>query len=195
MTEISPESQFNPEVEVALLPPRETDPRVNSRGPRQPSDNYKWRVTLTNYDKSRQFNIARSRILGGSHVPSVITMESTCRDKKFQSSWKLPPSSIDLDRKDSPVNPYYRSIRARMTCPRWTLPDADDQSETGICGLPEFEYDAYANSYMDACSSCIFSERTTTAQHRDQMERSRKEAYRKIKTKVENAVKVIFFGQ
>lgn len=149
---------------------------------------------MTNYDKLRRFNIARSEVLGGSHVPGVITMESTCQDKKFQSSWKLPPSSIDLDRKDSPVNPYHRSIRARMTYPKWTLADADDQSEVGISGLPEFECGAYVNSYAGACSCCTLSEETTIAQHRGycKKERLRKEAYKKIKAKVENAVKVIF---
>lgn len=125
----------------------------------------------------------------------VLAMESTCQDKKFQSSWKLPPSSVDLSRRDSsPVNPYHRSIRARMTRPKWTLPDTDDQSETGISGLPEFECGAYANSCMDACSCCTLSEKTTVAERRGccKKEQSRKEAYRKIKAKVENAVKVIF---
>ncbi|TGZ49818.1 tubulin glycylase 3A [Temnothorax longispinosus] len=116
-------------------------------------------------------------------------MESTCRDKKFQSSWKLSPSSIDLDRRDSPVNPYHRSVRARMTRPRWTLPDADDQSEAGISGLPEFECGAYENSYVDACSCCTFSGEIIVAQRRCKKERSRREAYEKIKAKVENAVK------
>jgi len=119
-------------------------------------------------------------------------MESTCQDKKFQSSWKLPPSSVDLDRRDSPVNPYHRSVRAKMTRPKWTLPD--DQSEAEINGLPEFECDTYGNSCMYACSCCTFSEETTDVRRRGycKKERLRKEAYRKIKAKVENAVKVIF---
>jgi len=118
-------------------------------------------------------------------------MESTRQDKKFQSSWKLPPSSVDLDRRDSPVNPYHRSVRAKMMRPKWMLPDANDQSEAEINGLPEFEC---GNSCMDACSCCTFSEEMTGARRRGccKKERLRKEAYRKIKVKVENAVKVIF---
>lgn len=89
-------------------------------------------------------------------------MEFTCQDKKFQSSWKLPPFSLELDGRDSPVNPYHRSISARMTRPKWTLPDdVDDQSEAGIGGLPKFECGAYANSYVDACSCCIFLDEMT----------------------------------
>lgn len=121
-------------------------------------------------------------------------MESTCQDKKFQSSWKLPPSSVDLDGRDSPVNPYHRSISARTTRPKWTLPDADDQSEVGIGGLPEFECGAYANSYVDACSCCTFSDEMAITRHHGCCKKdwSRKKAYWKIKAKVENAVKVIF---
>ncbi|XP_011867758.1 PREDICTED: tubulin glycylase 3A-like [Vollenhovia emeryi] len=116
-------------------------------------------------------------------------MGSTCRDKKFQSSWKLPPSSIDLGRRDSPVNPYHRSDRVKMLRPRWTLPGADHQGEAGISGLPEFECGAYVNPCP--CSCCAFSEETIVAQRRGycEKERSRKEAYGKIKAKVENAVK------
>lgn len=125
-------------------------------------------------------------------------MESTCQDKKFQSSWKLPPSSLELDGRDSSMNPYHRSIRARMTRLKWMLPDdVDDQSETGIGGLScLFECGAYANSYVDACSCCIFLDETTVARHRDccKKEWLRKEAYWKIKAKVEDAVKVIFLN-
>ncbi|KYN23062.1 Tubulin monoglycylase TTLL3 [Trachymyrmex cornetzi] len=121
-------------------------------------------------------------------------MESTRQNKKFRSNWKLPSSSVDLDRKDNPVNPYHRFIHARMTHPKWTLPDTNDQSEVEISGSPEFECDA--NSYMDACSCCTFAEETIATRHHNccKKERSRKEAYWKIKDKIKNAVKIIFLN-
>ncbi|KYN35658.1 hypothetical protein ALC56_09956 [Trachymyrmex septentrionalis] len=75
-----------------------------------------------------------------------------------------------------------------MTHPKWTLPDTNDQSKVEINGLPEFECDA--NSYMDACSYCIFSEEPTVARHHNccKKERSKKEAYWNIKEKIKNAV-------
>ncbi|KAG5335636.1 TTL3A glycylase, partial [Acromyrmex heyeri] len=53
-------------------------------------------------------------------------------DKKSQSNWKLPSSSVDLDRKDSSVNPYHRANHERMRHPKWTLLDTNDQSEVEI---------------------------------------------------------------
>ncbi|KAG5317276.1 TTLL8 monoglycylase, partial [Pseudoatta argentina] len=58
--------------------------------------------------------------------------KSTRQDKKSQSNWKLPSSSVDLDRKDSSVNPYHRANDERMTHPKWTLSDTNDQSEVEI---------------------------------------------------------------
>ncbi|KAG5334106.1 TTL3A glycylase, partial [Acromyrmex charruanus] len=90
-------------------------------------------------------------------------------DKKSQSNWKLPSSSVDLDRKDNSVTPYHRANHERMTHPKWTLPDTNDQSEVEI-------------------TCCIFSEETTVTRHHNCC-KSKKEAYWKIKQKIKNAVK------
>lgn len=138
-----------------------------------------------------------SQTHGSSSSRQPLTMEPTCHeDKKFQSSWKLFPSSTEPVRKDSPVNPYNRSDLVRI-CPKWLLPDDADDSESGVVsGLPEFECGVLANSYMDACSCCPqeasdHADRETRARGCCREDWAKKAAYRKIKERVENAVKVI----
>lgn len=127
-------------------------------------------------------------------------MEATCHeDKKFQSSWKLFLSSSEPARRDSPVNPYRRPVLARM-CPKWLQPDAVDGSESGVVsGLPEFECGVSADSrHMDACSCCPRDPSARDQAGQETRPRgccredwARKAAYRKIKERVEDAVRVI----
>ncbi|XP_025157802.1 tubulin glycylase 3A-like [Harpegnathos saltator] len=122
-------------------------------------------------------------------------MEPTCHeDKKFQSSWKLSPSSSGPARKVSPVNPYNRPAFAR-TWPKWLRPDDDVDDSEGdvVSGLPEFECGVFANSCMAACSCCP---REAPEQEQEARTRgccredwARKAAYRKIKERVAAAVK------
>lgn len=121
--------------------------------------------------------------------PDRGTMESACQDKKFQSSWKLPFSiSLDPERKDSPVNPYHRSVRATMTSPKRTVPNANDNESDIVSGLPEFECDVIASSCLSR-ETRDSSDETSAVRHRNE-DKERRETYWKIKAKVENAVKV-----
>ncbi|XP_020300319.1 tubulin glycylase 3A-like [Pseudomyrmex gracilis] len=115
-------------------------------------------------------------------------MESARQDKKFQSSWKLPSSiSLDPERKDSPANPYHRSVRGTMTSPKRTVPNASDNESDIVSGLPEFECDVIASSCLSR-ETRDSSDKTSAVRHRNE-DKERREAYWKIKAKVENAVK------
>ncbi|KAL6435713.1 hypothetical protein ACFW04_005544 [Cataglyphis niger] len=63
-------------------------------------------------------------------------MKFTYQDKKFQSSWKLSPSSVDLGRKNSAMT---------MTCPKCLLLNNNENGV--ISGLPEFECGVFVNFY------------------------------------------------
>lgn len=129
-------------------------------------------------------------------------MESTCRDKKFQSSWKLSPSA-DLERKDSPMNPYYRSVCAthpKLTPPNVNNDDNGDSDGSDVVGiLPEFEQSLF---YSNSCSCCLqeipnreLFDKTIVTKHHDccKEDWARKAAYQKIKAKAKRAVKVSAF--
>lgn len=88
-----------------------------------------------------------------------------------------------------------------MTCPEWTL--SDDNENSTISGLPEFECDVRVNSYTRV--ALVVSKKpqiespsdlTTVARRSRSKEEWRgsgkREVYWKIKAKVENAVMVTF---
>lgn len=143
-------------------------------------------------------------ISGAHRVANQLTrrMESVCQGKKFQSSWELSPTTSNLVRKDCHVNPYNRSMySSSWMSPKWPHVDANDNGNDGaVSGLMEFECGVLANSYMDACSCCRErdtnegspSEEVTVTRPRECCKENwtRKEIYRKIKEKVENAVRV-----
>lgn len=125
----------------------------------------------------------------------ALTMEAAaaCRDKKFQSSWKLSAATDEPVGRDGAVNPYNRPLRASGMCPKWLLPNADDNESGVVSGLPQLECAMFASSYVGACTCCP---RDPAGKARSRgccrEEWARRELYRKIKEKVENAVKVTF---
>ncbi|EGI66687.1 hypothetical protein G5I_04765 [Acromyrmex echinatior] len=67
----------------------------------------------------------------GSSLCFVFILKRCITDKKSQSNWKLPSSSVDLDRKDSSVNPSSQPCEDD-TSEVDTLPDTNDQKETTV---------------------------------------------------------------
>ena len=101
----------------------------------------------------------------------------------------------DLDRKESPINPYNRTEYPPV---QWLPPDIEDTDTV----MPSLEREPFTNSHMRMCfaspKDLLKKENTFTSGIRTEEdckdEFARKEFYRKIRNKVEKAVKVIHKG-
>jgi hypothetical protein len=130
-------------------------------------------------------------------------MESSCQNKKFQSSMLSANGfGAELEKKNSPMNPYYRFIC--MTHSKFANVNNDDDNNCdGNDGasdviLPEFEHLFTNICLTDSCSCCFreaSNKKVLISKQHDYCKDDwmRKMAYRKIKTKIENAIRVSAF--
>lgn len=102
------------------------------------------------------------------------------------------------------MNPYYRTICARMTYPNLASPganngdDDDIDDEDVLSVLPQFECGLFFNFHSDSCPSCLgeapnkeYLDKMIAMKHECcKKDMARNAAYRKIKAKARQAVKV-----
>jgi len=135
-------------------------------------------------------------------------MEPSCQNKKFQSNMLsaggVGYGGAELEKKSSPMNPYYRFIC--MTHSKFANVNNDDDNNNDCDGndgasdviLPEFEHLFTNICLTDSCSCCLreaSNKKLLISKQHDYCKEDwmRKMAYRKIKTKIENAIRVSAF--
>jgi len=109
---------------------------------------------------------------------------------------------MELERKDSPMNPYYRFICVTHSNFVNVNNDKDNEcdgnEDASDVILPEFEHLFTNICLTDSCSCCLretSNKKVLISKQHDYCKEDwmRKMAYRKIKTKIERAIKVSAF--
>nr|XP_033321045.1 tubulin glycylase 3A-like [Megalopta genalis] len=132
-------------------------------------------------------------------------METTSEDKANQSASK-PAPLINLEKKESsvnPYNPYEQPVPERMNT-KCSVAGSDDNEISAVNSLPQLDCGAFPKSYMDTCSCCPRemdfdnNYHCTNSSYRSVVVKDgdcckahwlRREGYEKIKATVNKAVK------
>ncbi|XP_078052231.1 tubulin glycylase 3A [Augochlora pura] len=132
-------------------------------------------------------------------------MDTTREDKANQSTCK-PAPLINLEKKESsvnPYNPYEQPVPGRMNA-KCSVAGSDDNEISAVNSLPQLDCGAFPKSYMDTCSCCPRemdfdnNYHCTNTSYRSVVVKDgdcckahwmRREGYEKIKATVNKAVK------